>query len=193
MADRLHVLTVLYQSERADRSTTLTVSLATMGAAVTYLIGTIAFFDKLDLLGWGIALLPFPLVCVAAFHSMLINVAAVRARSILHLERALLDSLDASGPDHQAIDRGVVGVTASEHRTNLHTAPRAQRGAILIAYGGVGVIYVGYLVLMLWRAAHHLSGWIAVPAVGYAALLLVIGISWRAGAVNMDFRTGPTS
>jgi len=52
----------------------------------------------------------------------------------------------------------------------------------------VGVIYVGYLVLMLWRAAHHLSGWIAVPSVGYGALLLAIGLSWRAGAAGMDFR-----
>jgi hypothetical protein len=59
-----------------------------MGAAVTYLVGTIAFYDKLDLLGWAICLLPFPLVCIAAFHALLLNLAAVRARSILTHERA---------------------------------------------------------------------------------------------------------
>ncbi|ANZ41699.1 hypothetical protein BBK82_42880 [Lentzea guizhouensis] len=185
MSDDLGVLTAIYQSDRADRSTTLTVSLATMGAAVTYLVGTIAFYDKLDLLGWAISLLPFPLVCIAAFHAVLLNLAAVRARSILTLERALLDRM--TGPDASSLDRGEIGVTASEKAGNLHTAHPAQRAAILIAYGGVGTIYLGYIGLMLVKAAPHLSGWIAVPAAGYASLLVPVALAWRHSTANFDF------
>ncbi|MER5262721.1 hypothetical protein ABTZ99_11650 [Actinosynnema sp. NPDC002837] len=182
LPDRLQVLSTIYQADRADRATTFNVSLATMAAAVTYLVGTVAFYDKLDLLGWVISLLPFPLICVAAFHTMLVNLAAVRARSILHLERHLLDSVDTS------LERAVVGATATESHTNIHTAAAYQRVAILIAYGGVGVVHVGYAVLMLWKAARHLSGWVAVPAVVYAALLALIGIAWKEGLARLDFR-----
>jgi hypothetical protein len=185
LSDDLSVLTAIYQSDRADRSTTLTVSLATMGAAVTYLVGTIAFYDKLDLLGWAICLLPFPLVCVAAFHALLLNLAAVRARSILTLERALLDQVSASGGS--SLDRGAIGVTASERAGNLHTAHPSQRAAIAIAYGGVGIIYLGYIGLMLVKAAAHLSGWVAVPAVGYAALLVPVALAWRHSTANFNF------
>jgi hypothetical protein len=179
----VQVLGILYQSERADRSATLTVSLATMGAAVTYLIGTIAFSDKLHLLGWAIALLPFPLICIAAFHSLLLTMAAVRARSILQLEAALLGHVAAA-----PIDRARIGVTASEHRTNVHTAPTAHRAAVLIAYGGVGASYLAYTVWMLWQAAEHLSWWVTVPATAYAALLVPIGLSWRQSVSSLDLR-----
>ena len=190
MSDDLSVLTAIYQSDRADRSTTLTVSLATMGAAVTYLVGTIAFYDKLDLLRWAICLLPFPLVCIAAFHALLLNLAAVRARSILTLERALLDQVP--WPD-ESPDRGEIGVTASERAGNLHTAHPSQRAAILIAYGGVGIIYLGYIGLMLVKAAAHLSGWVAVPIAVYAALLAPVALAWRHSMANFDFgRTGRT-
>jgi len=181
----LGVLTAIYQSDRADRSTTLTVSLATMGAAVTYLVGTIAFYDKLDLLGWAICLLPFPLVCIAAFHALLLNLAAVRARSILTLERALLDRVSA--PDGSSLDRGEIGVTASERAGNLHTAHPSQRAALLIAYGGVGIIYLGYIGLMLVKAALHMSGWIAVPIAVYAALLVTVALAWRHSTANFNF------
>lgn len=189
MSDGLSVLTAIYQSDRADRSTTLTVSLATMGAAITYLVGTIAFYDKLDLLGWAICLLPFPLVCIAAFHALLLNLAAVRARSILTLERALLDQV--SVPDGSSLAYGEIGVSASEKAGNLHTAHPSQRAAILIAYGGVGIVYLGYIGLMLVKAASHTSGWVAVPVAGYAALLVPVALAWRHSTVNFDFeRTG---
>ncbi|MFE1895140.1 hypothetical protein [Streptomyces yangpuensis] len=184
MSDRLHVLTAIYQSDRADRSSTLTVSLATMGAAVTYLVGTIAFYDKVDLLGWAISLLPFPLVCVLAFQAQLVNLAAVRARSILTLEQAILDAAEpASGP---RLDRTTIGVTASERASNLHTATLWQRGAILITYVGVGLTHVVYIGLMLVKAARHLSGWITVPAAFYAALLVSIALAWRHSVANLD-------
>jgi hypothetical protein len=182
LSDHLQVLSTIYQADRADRATAFNVSLATMAAAVTYLVGTVAFYDKLNMLGWAVSLLPFPLICVAAFHSMLVNLAAVRARSILHLERHLLGSIDTS------LEHAVVGATAAESRSNIHTAPVYLRVAILIAYGGVGVIYVGYAVLMLWKAARHLSGWTAVPAVVYAALLVLIGIAWKESLTGLDFR-----
>ncbi|WP_157984447.1 hypothetical protein [Lentzea terrae] len=185
MSDDLSVLTAIYQSDRADRSTTLTVSLATMGAAVTYLVGTIAFYDKLDLLRWAICLLPFPLVCIAAFHALLLNLAAVRARSILTLERALLGHV--SEPDGSSVERGAIGVGASERAGNLHTAHPSQRAAILIAYGGVGIIYLGYIGLMLVKAAAHMSGWVAVPVAGYAALLVPVALAWRHSMANFDF------
>ena len=189
MSDGLSVLTAIYQSDRADRSTTLTVSLATMGAAVTYLVGTIAFYDKLDLLRWAICLLPFPLVCIAAFHALLLNLAAVRARSILTLERALLDRV--SVPDGSSPAYGEIGVSASEQAGNLHTAHPSQRAAILIAYGGVGIVYLGYIGLMLVKAAAHMSGWVAVPVAVYAALLVPVALAWRHSAVNFDLeRTG---
>ncbi|WP_086663635.1 hypothetical protein [Lentzea kentuckyensis] len=178
MADRLHALIAVYQSDRADRVTTLTVSLATMGAAVTYLVGTIAFYDKLDLLGWAISLLPFPLVCIAAFHSQLLNLAAVRARSILTLEREILG---AGGPAD-------VGAAATELATNIHTAPVPHRLTTLITYGGVGLINLTYLVLMLVKAGSHIHGWVAVPAVGYVALLVPIAAAWRHSTRNLDPR-----
>ncbi|KOV86319.1 hypothetical protein [Nocardia sp. NRRL S-836] len=185
MPDRLHVLTAIYQSDRADRATTLTVSLATIGVATTYLIGTIAFYDKLDLLGWAISLLPFPMLCTAAFHSQLLNLAAVRARSVLTLERALLA---AAGPDQShPVDPSHVGATAAEHATNIHTAGTPHRLAMLIAYGGAGVIPLAYTVLMLIKAAHHLNGWVAVPAVFYLVLLVPITFAWRDSAAKLDF------
>jgi hypothetical protein len=183
VADRLQILTSIYQADRADRSTTLTVSLATMGAAVTYLVGTIAFYDKIDLLGWAIALLPFPLVCIAAFHASLLNLAAVRARSILTLERELVSAAAVPG-----VDMNTIGVTASELATNVHTAPHAQRFATIIAYGGVGLIYLSYIALMLVKAARHLSYWIAVPIVAYIALLVPIAFAWHKSTTLLDFR-----
>ncbi|SDF36068.1 hypothetical protein SAMN05216553_101258 [Lentzea fradiae] len=188
MSDDLGVLTAIYQSDRTDRSTTLTVSLATMGAAVTYLVGTIAFYDKLDLLGWTICLLPFPLVCVAAFHAVLLNLAAVRARSILTLERVLLDRVPEGSPP----DRREIGVTASERAGNLHTAHPSQRAAILIAYGGVAATYLGYVVLMLVKAARHMSGWIAVPVVAYVVLLVPVALAWRHSTANFDLEPART-
>ncbi|MEV6239749.1 hypothetical protein [Lentzea sp. NPDC051838] len=183
MADRLQILTSIYQADRADRSSTLTVSLATMGAAVTYLVGTIAFYDKIDLLGWAIALLPFPLVCIAAFHATLLNVAALRARSILTLERELVSAAQIPG-----VDMSTVGVIASERATNVHTAPHAQRFAVIIAYGGVGIIYLAYIALMLVKAARHLSGWVAVPSTAYALLLIPIALAWHRSTLLLDFR-----
>ncbi|MFD4637327.1 hypothetical protein ACFWN2_08440 [Lentzea sp. NPDC058436] len=184
MPDRLHVLATIYQSDRADRATTLTVSLATIGVATTYLIGTIAFYDKLDLLGWAISLLPFPLLCTAAFHSQLLNLAAVRARSILTLEHALLA---ASGPDEShPLEPSHIGATATEHATNIHTASTSHRLAMLIAYGGAGIIPLAYTALMLIKAAHHLSGWVAVPAAFYLILLVPITFAWRDSAAKLD-------
>ncbi|MFJ8718099.1 hypothetical protein ACIRD9_33850 [Streptomyces violaceus] len=184
MSDRLHVLTAIYQSDRADRSSNLTVSLATMGAAVTYLVGTVAFYDKLDLLGWAISLLPFPLICVLAFQAQMVNLAAVRARSILILEKALLDAVEPPSGPH--LDRVVLGVTASERASNLHTAARWQRAATLIAYLGVGLIDVLYVVLMLVKAAPHLSAWITVPATVYSVLLILVALAWHHSVTNLD-------
>ena len=93
-------------------------------------------------------MLPFPLVCIAAFHASLLNLAAVRARSILTLERELVSAAAVPG-----VDMNTIGVTASELATNVHTAPRAQRFATIIAYGGVGLIYLAYIALMLVKAA----------------------------------------
>ncbi|MDX3661073.1 hypothetical protein PV646_27535 [Streptomyces sp. ID05-26A] len=183
MADRLQILTSIYQADRADRSATLTVSLATMGAAVTYLVGTIAFYDKIDLLGWAIALLPFPLVCIAAFHATLLNLAALRARSILTLERELVSAAAIPG-----VDMSTVGVSASERATNVHTAPLALRAAVIIAYGGVGIIYLAYIALMLVKAARHVSGWIAVPITAYTLLLVPIALAWHKSTTLLDFR-----
>jgi hypothetical protein len=183
--DRLSVLTAIYQSERADRATTQTVSLATIGVAMTYLIGTIAFYDKLDLLGWAISLLPFPLLCTAAFHSQLLNLAAVRARSILTLEHALLTTTD---PDHgHPLDPSHIGATASEHATNIHTAGTPHRLTMLIAYGGTGIIHLAYTALMLTKAAHHLSGWVAIPAVFYLILLIPTTLAWRDSTTKLNF------
>lgn len=185
MADRLHTLTAVYQSERADRAATQTVSLAAIGVAMTYIVGTIAFYDKLDLLGWAISLLPFPLLCTAAFHSQLLNLAAVRARSILTLERALLA---ATEHDHDhPLDPTRIGVTASEYATNIHTARASHRLAILIAYGGMGLIHLGYTVLMLVKAARHLAGWIAIPSGVYLILLIPIALAWRDSTRRLDF------
>ncbi|MCT7351085.1 hypothetical protein N4P33_02680 [Streptomyces sp. 15-116A] len=191
MSDRLHVLTAIYQSDRADRSTALTVSLATIAAAVTYLIGTIAFYDKLDVLEWSISLLPSPLFCVAAFQAHLLNLAAVRARSMLTLERVLLDAVEPAGPT--SVDCETIGVTASERVTNLHTATAPQRAAILISYGGVALIYLAYTALMLVKAAHHMKAWTAVPAVAYTAVVVVLVLVWRECVRNLDFHrsTGP--
>lgn len=186
MSDPLSVLTALYTAERADRSSTLTVGLATMGAAVTYLVGTIAFYDKLDTLGWAIATLPLPIICVAAFHSLLLNTAAIRARSLLHLEGALFDSIDSAAAN--AFRLGEIGVTASESDGNIHTAPKQRSFTILIAYGGVGAIYLAYIVLMLLRSADHIGGWVVMPAILYIALLVPVALSWRDGIVKVDFR-----
>ncbi|RPK27544.1 hypothetical protein EES37_36620 [Streptomyces sp. ADI91-18] len=187
MTERLHVLTAIYQSDRADRSSTLTVSLATMGAAVTYLVGTIAFYDKLDLLGWAISLLPFPLICVLAFQAQMVNLAGVRARSILILEKALLDAVEpAGGP---GLDRSLLGVTASERASNPHTSSPWHRAATLIAYAGVGLIDVLYVVLMLIKAAGHLSAWVAVPAAVYGMLLVLVALAWHRSVTNLDFST----
>lgn len=187
MGDRLPALIAIYQTDRADRATTLNVSLATMGAAVTYLVGTIAFYDKLDLLGWAISLLPFPLICIAAFHSQLLNLAATRARSILTLERALLDHTDQAATT-PPLDPTHIGATASELATNIHTAPTPHRIATLIAYGGVGTIHLAYITLMLVKATHHLHGWIAIPATLYAALLIPIATAWRHSTRDLDLR-----
>jgi hypothetical protein len=189
VADRLQVLTAIYQSDRADRSNTLTVSLATMGAAVTYLIGTIAFYDKLDLLGWAISLLPIPLLCVAAFHAQLVNLAAIRAGSILTLEHALLTA--TTTPDTPTINPDAIGVTASEQATNIHTAHTSIRISLAIAYGGVGSIYLAYIAFMLIKAAHHMTGWITIPALMYIALLVPIGFAWKHSTTNLDLRQTP--
>ncbi|SER92822.1 hypothetical protein [Lentzea albida] len=179
------MLTAIYQADRADRATTLTVSLATIGVTTTYLIGTIAFYDKLDLLGWAISLLPFPLLCTAAFHAQLLNLAAVRARSILTLERALLAATD-HGESH-SLDPSRIGATAAEHATNIHTAGTPLRLAMLIAYSGAGIIPLAYTALMLVKAAHHLGGWVAVPAALYLILLVPIVFAWRDSATKLDF------
>ena len=184
MLESLQTLATIYQADRADRSSTVAVSLATMAAAVTYVVGTIAFYDKLDALGWGIALLPIPLLSIAAFHSLLVDLAAARAKSILTIERLLINAL----PEGLNFDRAAIGVTATEPRANVHTAPAAQRAAILIAYGGVGASYLGYVAVMLWRAAGHLAGWVAVPAAVYLVLLVLIGRSWFLSTGSLDFR-----
>ncbi|WP_406690505.1 hypothetical protein REH65_32190 [Saccharopolyspora sp. ID03-671] len=185
MSERLQVLSVVYQAERTDRATTLTVSLATIGAAVTYLVGTIAFYDKLDLLGWAISLLPLPMICVAAFQSQLLNLAAVRARSIRSLEDALLTQAD--GLDD--LDREHIGVAASERTANVHTAALANKLTLIIAYGGVALAYLTFIVLMLVRATRHISGWVAIPAVTYALLLAPIGFAVRHAVRNLRAAT----
>lgn len=191
MPDRLHVLTTIYQSERADRATTQTVSLATIAVATTYLIGTIAFYDKLDLLGWAMSLLPFPLLCTVAFHSQLLNLAAVRARSILTLEHALLTT---TNPDQShPLDPSHIGATATELATNIHTAGTPHRLAMLIAYGGTGIIPLAYTTLILTKAAHHLSGWIAVPAAFYIILLIPITFAWRDSTTNFNLHVTTNS
>ncbi|MDX2525203.1 hypothetical protein [Streptomyces europaeiscabiei] len=184
MSDRLQVLTAVYQSDRADRSSALTVSLAALGTGVAYLIGTIAFYDKLGLLGWSISLLPLPLICVAAFQVQLVNLAAVRARSLLALERALLDAVEPVAGS--TLDRTAIGVTASERTSNLHTALPAMKAAVLIAYGGVGIIFVAYTVLMLAKAVRYLDAWIVAPIAFYAALLVPIALAWRASITALD-------
>lgn len=186
MFDSQQVLTAIYQSERADRSTAFTVSLATMGAAVTYLAGTIAFYDKLDTLGWIIALLPIPMICIAAFHSLLINLAAVRARSIITLENTLLHGI----PDPN-IDLTHIGVTASERATNIHTAATAQRVALIIAYGGVGIVYLAYVILTLVKATSHIHWWTMIPAITYSGLLVPIAASWRHGTTSLKIQPSP--
>ncbi|PSL51374.1 hypothetical protein B0I31_1213 [Saccharothrix carnea] len=187
MSDRIHVLTAIYQSDRADRATNFTISLATMGAAVTYLIGTVAFYDKLDLLHWAIALLPLPLLCIAAFHALLLNLAAIRAHSILILEEALLTTTRTT--DTHDVDHTHIGTSATERATNIHTAPRVVTVATLIAYGGIGLIYPLYTGLMLVKATRHLHTWIILPSTVYLALLAAITLMWRRSINNLKIST----
>jgi hypothetical protein len=68
----------LYQAERSDASAVMSTSLALVGAGAAYLVGTIALWDKFSLLKEWIVLLPFPLVCVSAFHSLLVAASVTK-------------------------------------------------------------------------------------------------------------------
>ncbi|MFJ8713886.1 hypothetical protein ACIRD9_11990 [Streptomyces violaceus] len=43
----------------------------------------------------------------------------------------------------------------------------------------MGLIYLAYTALLLAKATRHMDAWIAVPAVCYAVLLVLLVLAWR--------------
>jgi hypothetical protein len=166
----------LYQSERADASAIMNTSLALVGAGAAYLVGTIALWDKFSLLKGWIVLLPFPLACVAAFHSLLVASAVTKARSILLLEPRLKIYANIDQAEYDDI-----GALASERVMNVQKARHwAYSASNIITYGGVGAVVVGYTVAIVVQSVKFINWWAIAPVIFYAILLTVVACSWIA-------------
>lgn len=158
----------IYGAERADSASILNTSLSLVAAGVAYLIGTIAFWDKFDLLGGWIVLLPFPLACVSAFHSVLLALAAVRTTSVLLLEELLKEAARIS----KRIDCDAIGAMAGERVMNMQRAHSWYlKASSVLAYGGVGAIILGYTTIVLMRSAGYIGAWVIAPTIGYMAFV----------------------
>ena len=169
----LAALSAIYQAERADASTIQNNALAIMGASLAYLIGTVALWDKFTVLEGWIAALPAPLVCVSAYHSLLLTEALAKVRSIVVLERHLKSGANA------ALNLDDAGAMSSERIMNIYATRRWEHKAnIAISYGGVGFVFLGYTGLLLARSADFIGGWVAAPAACYAVLFAIVGRSW---------------
>lgn len=171
-------LAAIYQGDRADASATLNTSLALIGAGVAYLVGTIALWDKFSVFEGWVALLPFPLICVSAFQSLLVASAVVKAHSVLLIEERLKDGARLTLPS-----RDYIGSLASERVMNVAKADNwAYMASTIMTYGGIGaiIIILAYTVVILILSATYIGAWVIVPAIGYAAMLSVVGLSWAA-------------
>ncbi|MCR6482891.1 hypothetical protein M8542_08675 [Amycolatopsis sp. OK19-0408] len=175
-------LVAIYQAERADSTSNMNFSLGLVAAEAAYLVGTSAFWDKLALLGGLMALLPFPLICLVAFQSVLLAASATKAISITCLEKRLKDLADLSDKSSGGHS---VGFAASERIFNISGATRNGNlpiaAATLITYGGAGSIIVLYTAVVTLKSFNYLHAWAILPTAGYLALLTVITLSWLSG------------
>ncbi|MEU0792093.1 hypothetical protein ABZ342_18645 [Amycolatopsis sp. NPDC005961] len=176
------VLVAIYQAERVDSTSNMNFSLGLVAAEAAYLVGTSALWEKLALIGGWMALLPFPLICLVSFQSVLLAASATKAVSITHLERRLKKLADLSG---RSSGNHLIGFVASERIFNVQGAIKngnlALAAATLITYGGAGAIIVCYTIIVTIKSFDYLHAWGIFPAAGYLALLTVVTFSWLSG------------
>lgn len=167
-------LAALYQAERTDAVGILSAALALIAAGLAYIGVTLTLSD--GLMDWresgAMLLLPFPLMMICAFHSLLTITSMVRAQSIERIEDDLVALAGLAGV------RGKVGISASERIMNITVAGPAHRFATALTYGGTGLILIGYGVYCCYQGLQGTglsTGWIFAVVIYF---LLVVGIAW---------------
>lgn len=181
-------LTALYQAERTDNSGIMNTSLALIGAGTAYLAGTLALWEKFSVFGGWIALLPLPLWCVTAFHSLLLASSVVKAQSIILLEEDLKSLVHSGNMQRNA---RLVGYVATEQVMNLKRAWRIKAHrpfavSTIITYGGVGLIIVIYTIAVVIKSGAYIGAWAIAPGVAYLLLTAAVAAAWIAALSKVE-------
>ncbi|MGH3671540.1 MAG: hypothetical protein ACRDSH_13035 [Pseudonocardiaceae bacterium] len=168
----------LYQVDRADKATLMNAGLAIMGAAAAYSVGTIAFADKFGVVvSWGIvALLPIPLWIISAYQSLLACASAMRITSSIYLGNELYRRTGLPAKDAK-----IVGVYTSEQIMDFRAASAIHKLTIILSFGGVNAVIMGYTVYILLRTSTKLGPAIWFFAAFYLIFSIVVLASWSSG------------
>lgn len=175
-------LAAIYQADRAENASTLGVVLAMLGAGIGYLTATLAFSAEIFAgIGWVAVFIPVPLWVIAAYHSLLAVTAMVRSLSVRRLEAELVRATAVAPAERVAI-----GMTAAERILNVTDAAVPHRVATGIAYGGIGLLVVGYTAYMVAQD-DFLDGLAkGIAYGGYTVVALLVAWSWTAGFALYD-------
>lgn len=178
--DKVAALAAIYAGTRADNSSIMNVSLALLGAGVTYIAATLAFADNFGTaINWlVVAVLPCPLWIVAAFHSLIVSVTMVNAVTAQYVEARLMKF--AQVPEGK---RKYIGYPRAEKIMNINKSRWSHKVMVITTYGGAAMLVVGYTVYMMglyWSNAASLP-WTLLFLVVYVLAMVSVIFSWIHG------------
>lgn len=184
-SERVEALGALYQGEKSDAASIFNTSMAMMGIGAAYLLGAVGYADKYgsSSLPWmAVLLLPAPLWCIAAFHSLITLSAMAHGVSVQIIEDGLFrESGISSGL------RDSVGSRAGDRIMDIRQSHRIHRFATMFVYGGVGLAVVGFTFYIVWESWVHVPRWAQVASIlAYSLEALIVLGSWLIGLRLVD-------
>jgi hypothetical protein len=192
MSDSTEVdaLGAMYQGEKTDSIGVFNVAMLMMAIAVGY-IGT-----SLTLSGdfghgvpWSmVLLLPFPLWLVAVYHSLVALSGMTHGISMGILETELYGKtgLPQKVEPHHEVQR-YVGSQMSNRIMDITQAHPLHKVTSGFVYGGFYSAIIAYTVYIVAYVWNDVPLWQRIAgAVGYSALLALVGATWKLGFKLLD-------
>jgi hypothetical protein len=199
-ADRVTLLSAVYQAERSDNSSIFTNALAMLGFAVAYVATVLSLVSATNALdGIFLAFAPIPACALIAYHQVMVGMNGARAAAAQRIERKILailggDDMAMSAPPERRRYRRVLkrvgapkplpvgepkfGIGVGEQFLDPAQASFGRALGAVLPYAFVLFATLAFTWFMLKEAADHGAGVIVLwVGAGTSGVLILATLS----------------